>query len=413
LAEKFSTLFPQLNERQRRLLAAAEARSLGYGGISAVARASGLSIPTIRKGIAELDAEPQVEPGWSRRSGGGRKPSEVADPALIPALQSLVVTECRGDPMSPLLWTTKSTRHLAAALNASGHAVSHSVVAHLLAWMGFSLQGTAKTVEGKQHPDRDGQFRYINDLAAARLGDHQPVVSVDTKKKELVGETPGYANKGREWRPAGDPVTVGVHDFPDPRVGKAIPYGVFDVGANAGWVLVGSDHDTASFAVQSLRRWWQTMGQPMYPNADRLLVCADAGGSNAYRNRLWKVELARFAEEAGLRVTCCHFPPGTSKWNKIEHRLFSAITMNWRGRPLVSHEAVVELIAATTNRSGLTVKAELDRGVYPLGTKITEEQLTAAGVAGHAYHGEWNYDVGPMPTPKPPRTKRATRTTSL
>jgi hypothetical protein len=407
LAEKFSELFPHLNERQRRMLAAAEAKAFGYGGISAVSRASGLSIPTVRKGIAELAAAPAPAPdqGWSRKPGAGRKPAEVADPGLVAALNALVDAEARGDPESPLRWTTKSTRHLAAALSRAGHQISHSVVADLLVDQGFSLQANAKTVEGKQHPDRDLQFRYINDLATARLRDRQPVVSVDTKKKELVGETPGYANKGREWQRKAQPVKVGVHDFPDPAIGKAIPYGVFDIAANAGWVLVGSDHDTASFAVQSLRRWWQTMGQPAYPHARQLMITADAGGSNSYRNRAWKVELARFATETGLQVTCCHFPPGTSKWNRIEHRLFSAITLNWRGRPLTSHQAVVELIAATTTTSGLTVKAELDHGSYPTGTTTSDEQLAAAGVRGHSFHGEWNYDLGPEPARRAQRHK--------
>jgi hypothetical protein len=396
LAAKFAEIWPHLNERQRRLVVGAEARALGWGGVSAVARASGLSVPTVRKAVGELvsPSEAALPPGRSRRAGGGRKKAVVLDPGLVEAVESLVDPDSRGDPESPLRWTTKSTRALARALSEVGHPVSHVRVAEILHGLRYSLQGTAKTVEGKQHPDRDAQFRYINKLAKARLRAQQPVVSVDTKKKELVGADPGYANGGQEWQPKGEPERVGVHDFPDPKVGKAIPYGVYDVGANEGWVLVGADHDTAAFAVQALRRWWQTMGQPAYPSAQRLLICADAGGSNSYRNRLWKVELAGLAAETGLALTVCHLPPGTSKWNKIEHRLFSAITMNWRGRPLISHEVVVELIAATTSTKGLSVRAELDRGLYPSGIKISNAQLAAAGVRGHKFHGDWNYDIG-------------------
>jgi len=398
LAEKFARVWPHLNERQRRLLAGAEAKAIGRGGMSAVSRASGLSLPTVRKAVTELDSPPETPvPSWrSRQSGGGRKPVGVLDPGLGAALKSLVDPDSRGDPESPLRWTTKSTRQLSRALGDIGHPVSHPVVAQMLHAMGFSLQGAAKTVEGAQHPDRDAQFGYINDTAKKRLRAHQPVVSVDTKKKELVGDDPGYKNAGREWQPSGAPERVGVHEFPN-ELGKAIPYGVYDVGANSGWVLVGADHDTAAFAVEALRRWWATMGQAAYPSADRLLVCADAGGSNSYRNRLWKVELARFAREAALMITVCHVPPGTSKWNKIEHRLWSAITMNWRGRTLVSHEAVVELIGATTSQTGLKVRAELDRGTYPTGVKVSDQELADAGVSKHKFHGEWNYDVGVKP----------------
>jgi hypothetical protein len=397
LAAKFASVWPHLNERQRRVVVGAEAKALGYGGVSAVARASGLSVPTVRKAVGELDAPtgPALPPDRSRRPGGGRKKATVLDPGLVEAVESLVDPDSRGDPMSPLRWTTKSTRALARALVEMGHPVSHVRVAEILHGLRYSLQSTAKQVEGAQHPDRDAQFRYINKQVKARLRAKEPVVSVDTKKKELVGDSPKYANGGKEWQPEGTPERVGVHDFPDPAVGKAIPYGVYDVGANEGWVLVGADHDTAAFAVQALRRWWQTMGAPEYPSAQRLLICADAGGSNSYRSRLWKVELAGLAAETGLALTVCHLPPGTSKWNKIEHRLFSAITMNWRGRPLVSHEVVVELIAATTSAKGLSVRAELDRGDYPSGIKITDDQLEAAGVQGHKFHGEWNYDIRP------------------
>ena len=317
MTAKFDEVFPHLNERQRRLLAGAEARALGFGGVSAVARASGLSVPTVRKAVGEIESGAEVMGAErSRRPGGGRKQAELVDPDLESALEALVDPVTRGDPMSPLRWTTKSTRQLARALTGAGHPVSHVVVAEMLHASGYSLQANAKTVEGVQHPDRDAQFRYMNAEAGRRLAEHLPVVSVDTKKKELVGADPAYKNGGREWQPSGSPEEVGVHDFPN-DIGKAVPYGVYDVGANAGWVLVGADHDTAAFAVQSIRRWWQTMGEPSYPRAKRLLVCADAGGSNGYRTKLWKVELAALAAETGLTITVCHFPPGTSKWNRI------------------------------------------------------------------------------------------------
>jgi hypothetical protein len=307
-------------------------------------------------------------------------------------LDALVDPDTRGDPDSPLRWTCKSTRELAEALTAQGHPVSDDTVGRLLKQQGYTLQRTQKTLEGAQHPDRDAQFRYVNEQARSHLADGQPVVSVDTKKKELVGR---YANSGAEWQPAGEPERVGVHDFPDPKVGKAIPYGVYDLGANAGWVSVGTDHDTAAFAVATLRRWWEQVGRVAYPKAERLLVTADAGGSNGYRVRAWKTELARFAAETGLTVTVCHFPPGTSKWNKIEHRLFSHISTNWRGRPLVSHEVIVELIGATRTRSGLRVQAELDQGNYPLGVKVSDRELAAVPLRRHDWHGEWNYTVLP------------------
>jgi transposase len=390
LAQKFATLLPQLDERQRRLLLAAEARALGRGGITRVARAAGVSRPTITRGLAELDQP--AAPGRVRRPGGGRHRQRERDPALLAALEALVEPDTRGDPQSPLRWTCKSTRQLAAALTQQGHAVSEWTVRRLLHEADYSLQAPAKTLEGAGHPDRDAQFRYLNDQIKAFLAQGLPVVSVDTKKKELVG---AFKHGGREWQPVGQPERVNVHDFPDPALGKAIPYGIYDVGRNAGWVTVGQDHDTAGFAVASLRRWWEAVGRPTYPGADRLLISADGGGSNGYRVRLWKVELQHFADLTGLRVTVCHLPPGTSKWNKIEHRLFAHISLNWRGRPLVSHEVVVNLIGATTTRTGLWGRAELDQGAYPTKIKVSDEQLAAVRLAPHPFHGEWDYTIAP------------------
>ena len=400
LAAKFEVIFPHLDERQRRLLMGAEARSLGHGGIRLVARAAGVREATVALGVDELDsgAEPL---GRARRPGGGRKRAADLDPGLCPALLALVEPQERGDPMSPLRWTTKSTRKLAAELTAQGHEVSADTVGDLLRAEGFSLQGSAKAVEGKQHPDRDAQFRYINGQVREYQAARDPVVSVDAKKKELVGE---FKNGGREWRPKGEPARVSTHDFPDRELGKAIPYGVYDLAANAGWVNVGTDHDTAAFAVESIRRWWNAAGSSDYPLARRLLITADAGGSNGHRTRAWKTELAALAAETGLEITVCHFPPGTSKWNKIEHRLFSAITMNWRGRPLTSHEVIVNSIAATTTGTGLTVRAELDPGSYPTGTEISDAQMAAVPLARHRFHGDWNYTIHPRPGPPPPAT---------
>jgi Rhodopirellula transposase DDE domain len=343
-------------------------------------------------GVRELGAPPDPH-GRIRRPGGGPKRLADTDPGLLEALEGLVDPDTRGDPGSPLRWTTKSTRQLAEALTAQGHPVSDDTVGRLLKQQGYSLQRTRKTLEGAQHPDRDGQLPCLNEQAREHLAAGQPVVSVDTKQKELVGN---FANGGTEWQPAGEPVEVDVHDFPDPKVGKAIPYGVYDLGANTGWVSVGTDHDTAAFAVATLRRWWQSMGRTLYPTATRLLVTADAGGSNGYRMRAWKTELARFAAETGLVVTVCHFPPGTSKWNRIEHRLFSVISMNWRGRPLESHQVIVELIGATRTRSGLRVRAALDRARYPLGVKVSDKQLAAVPIRRHQWHGEWNYSILPQ-----------------
>jgi Rhodopirellula transposase DDE domain len=395
LAAKFAAVLPHLDERQRRLVLGAEARALGHGGVTAVARAAGISAVTVARGVDEVEAGGKPL-GRTRRPGGGRKPAAESDPDLGPALLALVEPGSRGDPESPLRWTTKSLRRLQAELAAAGHRASAPTVAKLLRAEGFSLQANAKTIEGAQHPDRDAQFRYLNDQAVDHIGTGDPVISVDTKKKELVGQ---FKNGGREWLPRGEPERVNVHDFMDKQLGKAIPYGVYDIAADAGWVSVGTDHDTAEFAVATIRTWWRKVGSAAYPAASRLLITADGGGSNGYRTRLWKIELARLAEQTGLTVTVCHLPPGTSKWNKIEHRLFSHISMNWRGRPLTSHEVVVNTIAATTTRTGLTVDAELDTGSYPKGIKIPDHDMKSLETTGiltrHDFHGEWNYSLIP------------------
>jgi hypothetical protein len=389
LAGKFEALFPYLDERQRRLLMAAEARALGHGGIRLVARSAGVTEATVSRGVRDLAGDTPLE-GRVRRVGAGRKRLADADPQLRVALLALVEPDERGDPMSPLRWTIKSTRRLADELTGQGHRISADTVADLLRAEGFSLQGNAKTIEGVQHPDRDAQFRYLNEAARTFQAAGQPVISVDTKKKELVGD---FANAGVAWRPAGDPVRVNVHDFPSDGLGTAVPYGIYDTAANIGWVNVGTDHDTAMFAVASIRRWWQTAGTVTYPAAAQLLISADAGGSNGYRSRAWKTELAALAAETGLAITVCHLPPGTSKWNKIEHRLFSHITLNWSGRPLTSHQVVVNLIAATTTRTGLHVHAELDTGSYPTGIRISDAQMAALPVTRHTFHGDWNYTL--------------------
>ncbi len=401
LAVKFAVLFPHLNERQRRLLMAAEARSLGHGGIRAVGRATGVSETTIRKGMSDLEAGESLV-GRVRRPGGGRKRVADLDPGLRIALLSLVEPDERGDPMSPLRWTTKSTRMLAAELTRQGHRVGADTVAGLLRQEGFRLQANAKTLEGSQHADRDAQLRYLNEQARGHRDAGQPVISVDTKKKELVGD---FHNPGRSWRPTGDPVLVRVHDFADPQLGKAIPYGIYDLAANTGWVNVGTDHDTAAFAAESIRRWWHDQGRAAYPQASRLLITADAGGSNGYRTRAWKLHLARLAAETGLTITVCHLPPGTSKWNKIEHRLFSHITMNWRGRPLTSHEVILESITATTTRAGLRVKAQLDTNTYPTGIGVGDAEMAALPLTRHNFHGDWNYALHPRPTPAIPAAR--------
>lgn len=391
LAAKFSALLPHLDERTQRLYLGSEARSLGHGGIAAVARAAGVSRQTVAGGVDEVDSG-AAPLGRVRRAGGGRKRAAEVDSGLRSALLALIEPDVRGDPMSPLRWTTRSTRNLAAELTRQGHEVSADTVADLLREEGFSLQGNAKTVEGKQNPDRDAQFGYLNE----QVKDHQlagdPVVSVDTKKKELVGP---FKNGGREWEPAAAPRPVRTHDFPDAELGKAVPYGIYDLTANTGWVNVGTDHDTAAFAVESLRRWWSGAGREGYPHARRLLITADAGGSNGYRTRAWKTELAAFATQTGLAITVCHFPPGTSKWNQIEHRLFSHITMNWRGRPLTSHEVIVNTIAATTTRTGLRVRAELDTNPYATGTVVSDQQMTDLPITRHDWHGDWNYTLHP------------------
>jgi len=391
LAGMFATVMPLLDERQRRLLAGAQARALGRGGIEAVVQAAGMSRTTVQKALREMDSGVEP-PARIRRPGAGRKRLTDKDPSLLSELDAMVEPLARGDPMCPLRWTSKSTGNLADALGNLGHQVSPDTVGRLLVGMEYSLQATAKQREGDQHPDRDAQFVYLSE----RVGDHlragEPVISVDTKKKEVVGQ---LANKGREYQPKGQPERVDVHDFPDPAVGRAIPYGVFDVAANEGFVVVGDDHDTAAFAVATIGRWWDMVGAVAYPDAHRLLITADAGGSNGYRLRLWKLELAHLAARSGLEITVCHFPPGTSKWNKIEHRLFSAISMNWRGRPLVSHEVIVNLIGATTTRSGLKVHAERDSGSYPLGVKITKAQIDALPLTRHEFHGDWNYTLRP------------------
>jgi len=388
----FSFMAPVLDERQRRLMAGAMARALGRGGQAAVVRTSKMSSRTVFDGTKEAasNAGPSDR---VRRKGGGRPRLIDVDPDVLLNLDDLVEPESRGDPMSALRWTLKSTRQLADSLRAMGHQISSWTVGQLLHEMGYSLQATSKTVEGAQHPDCDAQFHHINDEAKRRLAANEPVISVDTKKKELVVGT--KANNGREWQPAGSPERVDVHDFPDPEVPKAAPYGVYDIGANEGWMEVGSDHDTAQFAVNAIKRWWQTMGIERYPRATRLMVTADAGGSNGYRNKLWKVELAKLAAETGLAITVCHYPPGTSKWNKVEHRLFSFISINWRGRPLTSYRTIVELAAATTTRTGLKVQAEWDDGVYQKGIKITDKALAALPITRSEWHGEWNYTVAP------------------
>jgi hypothetical protein len=392
IGEKFRALAGELNERQRRLWAASEARAAGRGGIAATARATGISVETIRKGIGELRAGERLEPGRVRRAGGGRKPLTELDPSLLEDLERLVDADSRGDPESLLRWTSKSVRHLAEGLRELGHQVHFTKVAQLLRGLGYSLQANVKTREGTQHPDRDAQFRHINVVAKRAVDGGQPVISVDTKKKELVGD---FKNAGREWRPKGEPELVRVHDFKDKQLGKAIPYGVYDLKLDEGYVNVGIDHDTAQFAVNSIRSWWEHLGQPRYPNATTLQITADCGGSNGNRTRLWKVELQQLADDTGLEIAVCHFPPGTSKWNRIEHRLFSFITMNWRGKPLVSLETIINLIGATTTSNGLEVYTRLDQGTYPDKIKVPDAALRAVNLHGDKFHPEWNYTIKP------------------
>jgi hypothetical protein len=391
LIEKFASVFPHLNERQRRLMAGAEARALGRGGIAQVARTSGLHPETVTAGMTELAAGAPVSERV-RRPGGGRRPVTETDPTLLGDLQRLVDDEARGDPERPLRWTVKSTRTLAAALGELGHRVSHVVVGELLHQLGYSLQANAKTREGRQHPDRDAQFGHINATVAAALVAGEPVISVDTKKKELIGD---FKNAGRAWRPAGIPVQVRTHDFKDPALGKAIPYGIYDLAHDEGWVSVGVDHDTAAFAVASIRSWWEHLGSGRFRSATTVTITADCGGSNGNRTRLWKTELQRLADDTRLSIRVCHFPPATSKWNKIEHRLFSFITINWRGKPLQSRQVIIDLIASTTTSAGLQVYARLDEGTYPAKIKVTDAELAAVRLKGDPFHPEWNYTITP------------------
>ena len=395
LVRKFEVLARVLDERTRRLVAAAEAEAIGFGGVTAVAQASGLSRGTVIRGMAEIKTAPKPARGQRiRRKGAGRKRTVDRDSTLKRDLEALVEPVTRGDPESPLRWTCKSVRQLATELKRTGHHTSHRMVAELLHAMDYSLQANRKTLEGSAHPDRDAQFHHISSKIREFQADRQPVISVDTKKKELVGD---FKNSGRELRPKGDPEKVRVHDFVIPELGRAAPYGVYDVTQNAGWVSVGVDHDTAAFAAQSIRRWWESMGTAAYPKAGRLLITADSGGSNGARVRLWKLELQRLADETGLEITVCHLPPGTSKWNKIEHRLFSFISHNWRGKPLVSHQVIVNLIAATTTKTGLRVRAELDPGKYPKGVKVSNKEVAAIRLERDDFHGEWNYTILPRP----------------
>ena len=392
---KFRALRPGMDERLRRQWAAAEARELGRGGVSTVARATGMSRTTITVGLHEIKLplkQRQQDALRVRRAGGGRRPLVDTDPELLAALEALVDPVTRGDPESPLRWTCKSTSRLAEELRRQKHPVSDRTVATLLKQAGYSLQANRKTREGSSHPDRNAQFEYLNDCVLRFDKRSQPAISVDTKKKELVGD---FRNGGREWRPQGSPEEVRVHDFLDTTLGKAIPYGVYDILNNQGWVNVGIDHDTAQFAVNSILRWWKQMGQHRFPQANELLITADGGGSNSHRSRLWKVSLQGLADEIGLKLFVCHFPPGTSKWNKIEHRLFSFITQNWRGKPLVSHETIVNLIASTTTRSGLIVKAALDTKHYETKIKVSDQEFAKLKLVPHAFHGDWNYTISP------------------
>jgi hypothetical protein len=396
--DKFRSLAPIMDERMRRRWAASEARALGWGGIALVAQATGLSPVTIRQGIAELKAAPTDRPEETtgaprvRRRGGGRKRLSQADRTLRKHLEALVDPATRGDPQSPLRWTCKSTRHLAEALAGQGHHVSHQTVARLLQELDYSLQANRKTKEGACHPDRNAQFEYIAKQVRSFQRRGQPVVSVDAKKKELVGD---FKNGGREWQPQGEPEEVRCKDFKDKRLGKVAPYGVYDLTANAGWVSVGIDHDTAQFATETISRWWERMGRFVYPGATELLVTADAGGSNGSRTRLWKVSLQGLADQIGVRISVCHFPPGTSKWNKIEHRMFCHITENWRGKPLISRAVIVNLIGSTKTATGLRIEAELDTNSYEAGIKVSDDDLAAVKMKKHRFHGDWNYTISP------------------
>jgi len=392
IGERFRALAPELSERGRRIWAASEARAIGRGGIAAVARASGIAPNTISKGIGEIEADERLEAGRVRRRGAGRKPISQTDPELIDVLEALVAEDCRGDPMQVLLWTSKSVRNLAGELRERGHDAHYTTVAALLRSLGYSLQSNRKTLEGAQHPDRDAQFRYINERVGAAIASGQPAISIDTKKKELVGE---FANRGREWRAKGQPVKTLTHDFPSDAEGKAIPFGVYDIATNEGYVNVGITAETAQLAVASIRAWWQDLGCERYPDAAALQITADCGGGNGNRTRLWKLELQQLADATGLQICVCHFPPGTSKWNKIEHRLFCHITQTWRGRPLTSYEVVINSIAATTTSTGLKVYARLDERDYPKKIAVSDAELAAVNLTRDDFHPEWNYSVSP------------------
>jgi len=394
IQKRYEGLSPVLNEQALRRFAATEALAYGRGGVSVVWRITGIARSTITRGIREIANSKLLDAGRIRAAGGGRKATVDKDATLLADLGRLVEPATRGDPMRPLRWTSKSLRHLSKALQGQGHVACPHVIADCLRKLGYSLQANRKTLEGSSHVDRDAQFQYISDQAAAFLASGDPVISVDTKKKELVGN---FKNPGREWNPKGVPEAVNVHDFIDPKLGRAVPYGVYDIGDNKGWVSVGTDHDTASFAVHAIGRWWASMGQSRYPEAKRLLVTADGGGSNGYRVRLWKVELQALANTLRRPITVCHLPPGTSKWNKIEHRLFSFLTINWRGKPLRSFRTIIQLIAATTTTGGLTVRAELDENKYPKGVKISDAAFAALSISRHVFHGEWNYTISPAP----------------
>jgi hypothetical protein len=392
MQERFAVLARHLDERGRRMFAAAEAKAAGYGGIAAASRATGIAVSTINRALKELADGLELVAGQIRRPGGGRKPLVESDAGLMQALLALIEPSTRGDPESPLRWTYKSVRQLATELSAQGHPISRTVVCELLHELNFSLQANCKTREGDSHPDRDAQFCYINDLVKTALIGQQPVISVDTKKKELVGD---FKNGGRQWRPKGQPEAVRVHDFLIKELGRAVPYGIYDLAADHGWVSVGMDHDTAAFAVQTIRRWWQDVGRFRYPEVKKLVITADGGGSNGSRLRLWKRELQRLANELGIDITVSHFPPGTSKWNKIEHRLFSFISQNWRATPLVSYRVIVNLIAATNTRTGLSVHCELDTNQYPKGIVVSDDEMDAIAITRAKFHGEWNYTISP------------------
>ena len=391
LKNKFSSLWPHLDERAKRLFAANEARQYGYGGITAISQACGLSRVTITKALEELDAAP-IQAGRIRQTGGGRLSLVEKNPGLKETLEQLVEPLSRGDPESPLRWTCKSTRSLAEEMKKQNHSISHEKIAQLLRSMDYSLQGNRKTLEGNDHPDRDAQFQHINAVVTKALALGQPVISVDTKKKEMLGN---YVNEGRQWRPAKTPLKVNGHDFPDPTIPRAYPYGIYDLSRNTGFVNIGTDHDTAAFAAASIKGWWRAEGKKLYPKAHSLLITADGGGSNGYRLRLWKFKIQALADFIGMPITVCHFPPGTSKWNKVEHRLFSFISSNWRGEPLLDYETIVNLIAGTTTAKGLKVTCRLDRRKYPIGKKISNEEFAAINIEPHEFHGEWNYCILP------------------